>query len=84
MYFGGHYQISVSDGGPQVKMFEQVYSDGRQMLLAGGRGWIGGQGQARAGWEGGSGLMSRRGDLYNKVQCIMGNGHMGAPCGQTE
>ena len=49
MYFGGHHQISVSDGGPQVNMFEQVYSDGLQMLLAGGRAGVVDKGQAGAG-----------------------------------
>ena len=24
------------------------------------------------------------GSMYSEVQCIMGNGHMGHPCGQTE
>ena len=52
MYFGGHHQISVSDGCPQVNMFEKVYSDGRQMLLAGARGWGSGQGQAGSEVEG--------------------------------
>ena len=25
-----------------------------------------------------------RGRLYSEVQCIMGNGHIGPPCGQTQ
>ena len=52
MYFGGHHQRSVSDGGPQVNMFEQVYSDGLQMLLAGGRAGVVDKGQAGAGGGG--------------------------------
>ena len=23
-------------------------------------------------------------ELYNEVQCIVGNGHVGTPCGQTD
>ena len=70
---------------PKVNKFEQVSSDGNQMSLAGGDGApcpVRFYSQAPKvscpglGWGGG---------LYNEVQCIMGNGHMGpSPCGETD
>ena len=81
-----------------MNKFEQVSSGGHQMSLAGGPrsdGWSpclmsGGTGPMSyvQGWGAGAGgAMSDAGlgrALYSKVQWIIGNGHMGTPCEQTE
>ena len=81
-----------------ISKFEHVSSDDHKVSLAGGaRARLGGYhvsclggGQ---GWElpclmsgvsGGTGAEPGGGFMYSEVQCIMGNGHMGHPCGQTE
>ena len=58
--------------------FEQVFSDRHWMSTAGVVSTqlpCPGGTQAPCPGEGG---------LYSEVQCIMGNGHMGSPCGQTD
>ena len=67
----------VKKGGPEVKKFEQVSSDGHQVSLAGGPL----PGGPKIPCPGGAcewGLRLR-GTLYSEVQYIMGNGHMGLP-----
>ena len=58
----------LGNGGkdPQVNKFEQVSALGHQMSLVGGRSRVGGL------------LRRLAGDRYDEVQCLMGNGHMGA------
>ena len=61
-----------------MNKFEQVSSDGHQMPLAGtGLGW----GIPCLDGVPGPGL---RGSLYSEVQCIVCNGDMGSPSGQTD
>ena len=60
--------MSIRGGGLQMDKFEQVSGDHHQVLLA-----VEGP---RSDAQGGRGLNS-------EVHCIMGNGEMGNPCGQT-
>ena len=58
-----------------MNRFEQVSSDGHQMLLAGqqlGTGPVG----VPCFWGEGVPIL---GGLYSEVQCIIGNGYMGSP-----
>ena len=69
-----------------MNTFEQVSSDGHQMSLACG---LGVPCLISGGATGGpmSGVWERdrtRGALYREVQCVMGNGHLGPPGGQTD
>ena len=82
-------------GDPVVNRFEQVCSDGRHMLGNGGDSGGGSLYQEVPCLEGAGGFLCsevsclERGrlvpvGLYSEVQCIMGNGHMGTPCGQND
>ena len=53
-----------------MNKFEQVSSDDHQMSLAGAGRFLSSEVPC---------LEERAGALYSKVQCIMGNGHMGSP-----
>ena len=60
----------VVEGEGEVSSTEHVWIGNiHQMSLAG----------AGASNQGVPCLMSREGDLYSEVQCVMGNGHIGAP-----
>ena len=67
-------------GGSQVNKFEQVSNDGHQMSLARDRARVSGNVMSDV-WEWGLGCGLA---LYHEVQCIMGNGHIWSPCGQTD
>ena len=66
-----------------MNKFDQASSGGHQMSLGGwGQGWeVPCPGGGRVILQGGP--MSK-GGLYSEVQYIMGNGHMGLPCGQND
>ena len=82
-----------SQGGPQMNKLEKVSSDCHLMALAGGgarsRGVTGlmsrgDVGEGRSNVQRGGGRGRTGGGLYSEVQCILGNGHIGIPCGQTQ
>ena len=65
-----------------MNKFEQVSSFDHQMSLAGGQGQVVPVKVAGPGPESPCTEESQgRGSLYGEVQCILGNGHMGCPCG---
>ena len=63
-----------------MNKFEQVSNDGHQMSIARDRTRVSGNVMSDVWeWALGCGVA-----LYNEVQFIMGNGHIGSPCGQTD
>ena len=65
-----------------MNKFQHVSSFAHQLSLAGGGGSAG-QSNVGGGRTGGSNAGG--GSMCTKVQCIMGNGHIGVPlCGQND
>ena len=70
------HQVSALGGWPVVNKFEQFSSDHHQMSLTGN--------PCEVPIQRGLGAWGLGGSLVSEVQCTMGNGHMGFPCGQND